>query len=266
MTLSQAEDFQAESETLYHAIEALDDAGLRRVTQFKGWTIEDVLVHLYFWNIAADLSVKDEAAFHDMVGRAFKALNETGSLRDVESAQIDRRGISLRDAWIEQVRDMAGRWVCLNPKTRLPWVGPSMSARSSMTARQMETWAHGMEIFDALGVAREEQDRVLNIVILGVNTFGWSHKVHGLDVPATMPHLCLLAPSGEIWEFGEKGAGGISGAAVDFAAVVTQTRALADTALEVEGDVAITWMANAQCFAGPPETPPAKGSRARQEL
>jgi len=187
-----------------------------------------------------------------MVMGAFKALNETGSLRDLESAQINRRGVSLRDAWIEQVRDMVGRWVFLNPKTRLPWVGPSMSARSSMTARQMET------------LAREEQDRVLNIVILGVNTFGWSHKVHGLDVPATMPHLCLLAPSGEIWEFGEKGAGGISGSAVDFAVVVTQTRALADTALEVKGDVAMTWMANAQCFAGPPETPPAKGSRARQ--
>jgi hypothetical protein len=46
MTLSQAEDFQAESETLYHAIEALDDAGLRRVTQFKGWTIFGAFVFL----------------------------------------------------------------------------------------------------------------------------------------------------------------------------------------------------------------------------
>jgi len=266
MTLLQAEDFREESETLFHAIETLDDDGLRRVTQFKGWTIEDVLVHLHFWNIAADLTIKDEAAFHDMVGDAFKALSDTGCLRDVENARVDLRGISLRNAWIEQVRDMAGRWISLDPKARLPWVGPSMSARSSMTARQMETWAHGMEVFDALGLAREEQDRVLNIVILGINTFGWSHKVHGLDVPETMPHLCLSVPSGEVWEHGEKGAGGISGTAVDFAAVVTQTRAVADTALEVEGDVAATWMANAQCFAGPPETPPTKGSRARQVL
>ena len=169
-------------------------------------------------------------------------MSDTGSLRDVENARIDLRGISLRNAWIEKVRDMAGRWSDLDPKARLPWVGPSMSARSSMTARQMETWAHGMEVFDALGVARKEQDRVLNIVIIGINTFGWSHKVHGLDVPETMPHLCLTVPSGEIWEHGEKGAGGISGTAVDFAAVVTQTRAVADTALEVEGNVAATWM------------------------
>ena len=266
MTLLQAEDFRMESETLFHAIETLDDTGLQLVTQFKGWTIEDILVHLHFWNIAADLTIKDDASFRDFAGDAFKALNETGSLRDVENAQIHLRGIALRAKWIQQVRDMAGRWIALDPKLRLQWVGPSMSARSSMTARQMETWAHGMEVFDVLGVVRQEQDRILNIVVLGVNTFSWSHKVQGLDVPETIPHLCLTMPSGEIWEYGEKGSSSISGTAVDFAAVVTQTRAVADTALEIEGDVATTWMTNAQCFAGPPETPPAKGSRAMKVL
>ena len=83
--LSQAEDFLTESETLFLAIEALDDSTLLRVTQFKCWTIEDVLVHLHFWNIAADLTVKDEAAFQEMVGGAVAALNETGSLREVEN-------------------------------------------------------------------------------------------------------------------------------------------------------------------------------------
>ena len=83
MTLLQAEDFRMESETLFHAIETLDDTGLQLVTQFKGWTIEDILVHLHFWNIAADLTIKDDASFRDFAGDAFKALNETGSLRDV---------------------------------------------------------------------------------------------------------------------------------------------------------------------------------------
>ena len=264
--LSQAEDFLTESETLFHAIEALDDSTLLRVTQFKCWTIEDVLVHLHFWNIAADLTVKDEAAFQEMVGGAVAALNETGSLREVENTHIDLRGVSLRKAWIDQVRDMAERWVALEPKARLPWVGPSMSARSAITARQMETWAHGMEVFDALGIEREEQDRIMNIVILGVNTFGWSHKVHGLSVPKSTPYLRLKKPSGQVWEFGDKGAGSISGAAFDFAAVVTQTRALADTALEVRGEIATTWMAHAQCFAGPPQMPPAKGTRLMQTM
>ena len=44
-------------------------------------------------------------------------------------------------------------------------------------------------------------------------------------------------------------------------AMEAQTRALADTRLRVEGPVAREWMSIAQCFAGPPEDPPAPGSR-----
>jgi hypothetical protein len=46
--------------------------------------------------------------------------------------------------------------------------------------------------------------------------------------------------------------------------VVTQVRAVADTELQVTGDTARRWMAIAQCFAGPPQDPPAPGSRFRQ--
>jgi uncharacterized protein (TIGR03084 family) len=135
-----------------------------------------------------------------------------------------------------------------------------------MTARQMETWAHGFEVFDLLGKVRADSDRIKNIVILGVNTFGWSHQVHSLPVPNAMPKLILTAPSGATWEFGEEGDNSITGPATDFAAVVTQTRAFTDTALTATGEVAQTWMANAQCFAGPPETPPAPGSRHKQDV
>lgn len=94
-----------------------------------------------------------------------------------------------------------------------------------------------------------------------MNTFGWSHKVQGLDVPEQMPVLRLTAPSGDLWEFGEDTGNVIEGAATEFAQVVTQTRNIADTALKVTGSVATRWMATAQCFAGPPETPPAQGAR-----
>ncbi|SEF76090.1 TIGR03084 family metal-binding protein [Jhaorihella thermophila] len=257
--LPQAADFLEESQTLYAAIAPLSDADLRQPTQFKGWTIDDVLVHLHFWNKAADLSTTDEAAFTALMGQLMGSL-QSGGLRAFENAQIPERGTELRDLWIAHARDMAARWADMDPRRRLPWAGPSMSARSSITARQMETWAHGFEVFDALGLRRQETDRIQNIVVLGVNTFGWSHKVHGLPVPDTLPSLRLTAPSGALWIFGDD-AGAITGPAVDFAAVVTQTRALADTALRVEGEIARTWMENAQCFAGPPETPPAPGTR-----
>lgn len=259
MTLTQAHDFLAESEALRAILR--DDLDYAQPTQFKGWTLNDVLVHLHFWNCAADLSATDEPAFNDLMGRLMASL-QSGGLRPFENDYIAERGTPLRDMWIDKTRDMAPRWAAMDPKTRLPWAGPSMSARSSITARQMETWAHASEIFDILGQTRVEEDaRIKNIVVLGVNTFGWSHTVHGLPAPETMPELILTAPSGAEWRFSEASAGQITGPAVDFACVVTQTRAFADTDLTATGDIAKTWMANAQCFAGPPETPPAPGSR-----
>ncbi|MDU8929233.1 TIGR03084 family metal-binding protein [Alisedimentitalea sp. MJ-SS2] len=260
MSFEQVQDFLEESEALYAVLCDLNDEALTQETQFKGWTIEDVIRHLHFWNRAVDFAAQGEEAFSGLRNRVMGAINKGQSLRVVERKVIPESGRVLRATWIGFARAVAKRWEGQNPKARLPWVGPEMSARSAMTARQMETWAHGFEVFDLLGKTRQEHDRIRNIVVLGVNTFGWSHKVQGLSVPEDMPAIRLEAPSGEIWEYGGS-AGKIEGKAADFAAVVTQTRALADTGLKVEGDVARLWMENAQCFAGPKETPPAPGSR-----
>ncbi len=42
---------------------------------------------------------------------------------------------------------------------------------------------------------------------------------------------------------------------------MTQTRSWEDTSLTIVGETAARWMSIAQCFAGPPEAPPAKGQR-----
>lgn len=260
MSIAEAQDFLAESEALFDAVQTLSDTQLRTPTQFKSWSIEDVLIHLHFWNLAADTSASDADAFQTLIDRALKGIGEAG-FRGFENAEITLRGTALRAAWITQAREMTPRWAVMDPKARLPWAGPSMSARSSITARQMETWAHGFEVFDALGRTRTEADRLRNIVVLGANTFGWSHQVHGLPVPEQMPALDLELPSGARMEMGTPDAGLIKGSAQDFAAVVTQTRACADTALSIDGPVAVTWMAHAQCFAGAPVPPPASGTR-----
>lgn len=259
--MQQARDFLEECETLAAILDPLTEAQWQTATQFKGWTINDVLVHLYFWNCAADQSLNAPEDFAALVSRLIPELPK-GGLRGFENAEITLRGRDLFDTWQAQYRDMAERWSGIDPKTRVKWVGPEMSVLSSITARQMETWAHGHEVFDILGQNRPDTDRIRNIVFLGVNTFGWTHKVHGLDVPEQMPLLKLTAPSGALWEFGEATSGNlIEGKAVEFAQVVTQTRGIGDTSLAVTGDVAKIWMERAQCFAGPPETPPAPGTR-----
>ena len=258
--MEQAKDFLEENEALYAVLADVSGEQWNTVTQFKGWTLNDVLVHLHFWNQMAELSLNDEAAFQARVAETFAGIQSKG-FRATENAMIPERGEELREAWRALYTDMGRRWAGLDPKRRVKWAGPDMSVRSSITARQMETWAHGQEVFDILGVERQEADRIRNIVVLGVNTFGWSYKVHGREVPEVMPRLELTAPSGAVWDFGEPGENRITGPAVDFAQVVAQTRNVADTSLKVEGPVAAEWMSIAQCFAGGPEAPPPKGVR-----
>jgi uncharacterized protein (TIGR03084 family) len=262
--MQEAIDFRGESEALYALIADLGPADLDAATGFKGWTINDIVRHLHFWNRAADLSLTDEVGFLQLAGEAMRGLEKVG-IRAREAALLgELSGPALLQAWRARYADMGARWSALDPKQRVKWVGPDMSVRSSITARHMETWAHGLAVFDLLGVEREEHDRIRNIVVLGVNTFGWTHKVHGVETPASMPRLRLRSPSGAIWEFGEPSADEcIEGSAVEFCQVVTQTRNVADTSLAVKGPVATRWMSIAQCFAGPPERPPAPGARHR---
>jgi uncharacterized protein (TIGR03084 family) len=141
-----------------------------------------------------------------------------------------------------------------------------MSARSSITARLMETWAHGQEVYDQLGSVRLNKDRIRNIVVLGVNTYAWTFSNRKQPVPEPMPYLVLTSPSGEIWTYGEDQADNrIEGAAEEFCQVVTQVRNVADTRLTVLGTNATAWMEQAQCFAGPPQPPPAPGTRRIRE-
>ncbi len=262
--MKQTQDFIDEARVLADLLATLEPTDWARQTQFKSWTVNDVIVHLHFWNHVADLSLQDPDAFEALMAKALPAVKEAG-MRPFENQQIPQRGPELFQIWRDLVEDMAGRWANVDAKARLKWAGPDMSARSMMTARQMETWAHGQEIFDLFGQAQPQADRIENIVYLGVNTFGWSHQVHGEAVPEEMPELRLTAPSGAQWRFGTPSdVEWIEGSAVEFAQVVTQTRNIADTALRVRGSVATHWMRIAQCFAGPPETPPAKGARFRR--
>jgi len=256
-TLSQAVDFADEVRALHTVLRTLDVDQWDEPTGFKGWTAQDILVHLHFWNLAADYSLVDPDALTTIVERIAKS----GSMRAVERETVPERAFALLAIWLEHVEDMERRWSVLEPKTRVSWVGPDMSVRSSMTARQMEHWAHGQALYDLMGKERQDTTRLRNIVVLGVNTFGWSFQVRNQPVPGLMPHLNLIAPTGTIWNYGDSDTDSISGTATEFCQVVTQTRNVADTALQIDGPVARQWMESAQCFAGGPETPPAPGTR-----
>ncbi len=256
-------DFRDESEALYQLLKPLKDADFERPTQFKGWTINNVLGHLHMWNWAADLSLKSRDDFGKFLARAFEGFSKGRPISEFEGQWLGGvKNHPLLEQWRDFFLDMCGRFCEADPKGRVAWAGPDMSVRSSITARLMETWAHGQEVYDLLGVERVNTDRIKNIVTLGVNTFGWTFTNRGLDVPTEVPHIRLTAPSGAIWTWNEPSEENrVEGSAAEFCQVVTQVRNIADTKLHVLGDAANRWLSIAQCFAGPPVDPPAAGSR-----
>ena len=137
-----------------------------------------------------------------------------------------------------------------------------MSVISSISARHMETWAHSQAIYDSIGKVRNNKDRILNIVIIGNNTFEWTYKVNNREIPTEKPYLKLISPSGKVWEFNDpSNKEKIEGLAEEFCQVVTQVRNIKDVNLKLSGKISTEWMSIAQCFAGKASSPPLPGTR-----
>ncbi len=264
----QPVNFCAESDALYEILAPLSDSDFDQPGQFKGWTINDILGHLHTWNVAADAGLNDVPTFNTMRTQLEAALRAGQTILAFEKAW--RRGVAgraLLQAWHGFYTEMSARFAMADPKHRVKWVGPDMSVRSSITARHMETWAHSQAIYDMLGLQRSDADRIKDIAMLGINTFGWCFSIRGLRVPDAPPHVRLTLPSGAIWQwFAESEENLIEGSATEFCQVTTQVRNISDTNLKLHGPTATQWMAIAQCFAGPPENPPASGSRFMQTV
>ena len=261
--MQQAHDYLAEVDELSNLLRDQLESIFFKKTLFKSWTVNDVIGHLYMFDLAALKSLQNEDEFAKIHSNVSYHLNQGMSLLESQYPFLEElSGKNLFERWYGNSRKLGAAFAHADPSVRLKWFGPEMSAKSSITARQMETWAHGQEIFDVLGVERTAHDRIKNICHLGVATFGWSFTNRGLKVPDHVPYVRLISPSGKIWEWGDSlSPSSIKGKASEFAEVVTQVRNVQDTGLASEGAIAKKWMKIAQCFAGQPENPPAKGSR-----
>ena len=259
--IAEAQDFLDESRALEALIADLSDEDLAAPTAFKDWSINRVIRHLHMWNYGAHMGLTDPEGFDAFFAKLAAGMAKS-SMGAVEAEWCPLEGRALVDAWSSYLDQMTADFAKADPKVRVKWAGPSMSARSSISARLMETWAHGLEVYDFCDAERVDTDRIRAIAVLGVNTYGWTFKVNGREAPEPMPYVSLAAPSGSIWPFGEESASErIEGPASHFCQVVTQTRNIADVPLVTSGETAARWMEIAQCFAGPPEAPPPPGTR-----
>lgn len=244
-------DLRAESDDLDALVAPLPAERWADPTPAPGWTIAHQVGHLLWTDRVALTSVTDEAGFAEVLKSA--AADPTGFVdAGAEEVAALAPGELLAEWRItrgrlhdELLKVAAGR--------KLPWFGPPMSAASMATARLMETWAHGLDVADALGVKRTATDRLRSIAHLGVRTRDYAFSVHNLPAPAEPFLVELRGPGGDAWSWGPSDAAQrVTGSAEDFCFLVTQRRPLAALDVTADGPDAQRWLEIAQAFAGPP--------------
>ena len=88
---------------------------------------------------------------------------------------------------------------------KMPWFGPPMSPTSMATARFMETWAHALDVHEALGRRAEPTDRMRHVAHLGVRTRDFAFRVHELDAAGRgVPGRADRAVAASVWPGGPR--------------------------------------------------------------
>ena len=244
-------DLAAESAALDDLVAPLDEAGWRTATPAIGWDIAHQIAHLAWTDEAAVLAATADPGWDQVIAAA--AADPSGFVDKSASHAAGAPGSDILTHWRHARETLAQVLRSVPSGQKISWFGPPMSATSMATARFMETWAHGLDVADALGVRRSISDRIRHVVHLGVRTRDFSFATHGQDAPASDFRVELTSPSGELWTFGPEAADQrVSGSAADFALLVTQRRHRADVDLVAEGPDADRWLDYAQAFAGLP--------------
>jgi uncharacterized protein (TIGR03084 family) len=241
-------DLEAEHADLDTVVAQLSEEQWSAATPAAGWSVRDQVSHLWFFDVRALMALTDPDAF-ELDKQALLAGGGTDASvlhgRSVSGAELLATWRGDRERLLVAARSV-------DPSARVPWYGPSMAARSFITARLMETWAHGQDVVDALGARRDATARLRHVAHIGVRARPFSYAVNGMVMPDTDVRVVLQAPDGAEWQWGESLTDTVRGSALDFCMVVTQRRNVADTELVVQGAAASEWISIAQAFAGPP--------------
>lgn len=270
-------DLLAEHDALDAIVSELTAEQWAIPTASPRWSVADQIGHLAFFDRSAALAIGDPDGFAAHLRELLGAMTSSDGTGDDEAADSNDGGnpedratlgeframrpAELLAAWRTHRATLAEAAASLTDDTRVAWYGPSMGAKSFLTARLMETWAHGQDIVDAVGADRPATDRLRHIAQLGFITRTWSYRNRGLEAPAGAVRLELTGPDGDVWELGPDDADEtVTGTALDFCLVVTQRRHLDDTALTA-GERGRDWLVIAQAFAGAATDGPQPGKR-----
>lgn len=258
-------DLTAEGDALRAVVTGLEPEDWATPTPAAGWTVAHQVAHLAWTDQQAARAARttdparwpDAPAEWDAVVSA--ALADVDGFVDAGAEELAALPVEeLMARWDAGRVELAEALRSVPSGTRMPWFGPPMSPASMATARFMETWAHALDVYDAVANPAAEggrplpTDRIRHVAHLGIRTRDFAYSVHEMEPPTEEFRIELTAPSGEVWTWGpEDATQSLRGSAVDFCRLVTQRVHRDDTDLEASGADVRTWLGIAQAFAGP---------------
>lgn len=231
-------DLAQEQQAFADLLATLDERDWCRPSAAEGWTVRDQVAHL------ADT---EDVAADTLSGgpRGFAAAVAPYRAAEDFTAAGCRRGDSLSPveltAWWERAsaRTRALLTTC-DEGDRVAW-GFGMPARTFAAARQMEHWAHGLDIADALGVPVPESSRLRRVAALGLSSLRYALSRARVAWPSGRTlRLQLSTVDGLAAEFGPRDATDVlRGPMLGWCRVATRrAERCSPAALETNGELA----------------------------
>lgn len=244
-------DLIAEGNSLDEVVAALAPSQWELPTPAPGWTIAHQVAHLASISRIVTAAATDPAAFSAQV---------SGAAHDFDAAV----SALLAPYLAMPLRVLLDRWRCeraaacqalaaVPADQAVPWLARPLPSAILASAGIMELFAHGQDIADTVGAAREYTDRIGHLVAFAIRTWDFGYLARGLTPPDAEFRFELTAPSGAAWEFGPaEAAQKVTGPAVDFCFLVTRRRHRDDLAITASGAEADRWVSLAQAYRGSP--------------
>jgi uncharacterized protein (TIGR03084 family) len=231
------DDLAAEEHELVDLVRGIRADDWLRPTPARGWDVRDTISHL------ADTDDMVIATATGAPGALAERVAGSASGEDVTFRGVlygRRRSGSAVCAWFEaSTTALHEMFLGLEPGARVPW-GIGMQPPSLVTARIMETWAHGLDVHTALGVASRDTDRLAHVAWLATRALPYAYSVAGREPPGDPLRVELTLPSGAAWSTGPTDAANrITGSAGEYCRVFVHRLPLSDAkTLRAEGPAA----------------------------
>jgi uncharacterized protein (TIGR03084 family) len=247
------DELDAEQRELDSFLSHLDDAQWELPTPAAGWRVRHQVAHLAFFDDVGASCVAGDAEPLLGIRRLAPGRTEDEVSLAVLEPFLHLPPAELLSTWRRARTLLRSAFLDARPDQKVMWAAGPMALPSFVTARLMETWAHGLDCFAAVGVAPVETSRIRHVCRIGYRALPYAFRRAGREMPGSLDDLRLelLGPTGERWTFGPDSAKNVvRGPAGEWARVAVQ-RLPGEHArgLVPEGDLAVQAIRVARAYA-----------------